>query len=743
MFWNENNWISSFSSKLAIGFVWGLVSGSVLLLVVMGARLPQEIQSLSTVKGDKTGWHFSQIESSVHKLDAILSRESELLSPNSATIRMQAEIVLAHLSLISTKTNRALLSSFDTADTWYQTVEEFVDYIVQKIDRQGSLSVRDVKEIEERIKNTIPTIRSLSVAGFIVATQQEQKRRIEVTEKIKRFGLLVIFLLVVLAISSLYLSRLLRLRREKDAKLRVSAKRLAATLEASLDGVIVVDITGRIIDFNNAASRVFGWTQNEIIGKFVNDTISPELGKHENWSTQHDYLTFPVIHRHSKHRFESLAKRKVGEAIPVEVTVTPLEDNSGDIFIIAFKDISDHKLARKKIMRAQVEAERANQVKTRFLQGMSHEMRTPLAVILGFLELLSIANLQKKEKKYVNSAIESGNLLLEIMNDALDFTRIETGDLSLNPQSFSLLDAVNQLAEMIEPLAQRKGLSLTIDFDNELNHHFHTDKLRLLQILTNLLTNAVKYTDSGSIMIAVTGIEEGDETSIIFRITDTGQGIPTDQQESIFDYFVTSSSVSTEHSIRSDGLGLPLSRKLARLLGGKISLQSKVGKGSTFTLEVPMTKGRRASRTVVETHTTNTICRSVLIVDDSLQNIELLTEYLNHSNNSVTRAHDSQEAVDIASVTAFDLIIMDIHMPLLNGIEATRSIKNGKGPNRNTFILGLTAHNPALIRLESKAAGMNAVLGKPIKLIELQKVMQGLGAVETTTHVNAQPSTAD
>jgi len=462
MFWSENKGISSFTSKLARGFVWGLVSGSVLLLIVMGARLPQEIQSLSAVEGDKTGWHFSQIESSVYKLDVILSRESELLSPNSAAIRMQAEIALAHLSLIDTKTNRALLSSFDQADAWYQTVEEFVDYIVQKIDTQGSLSARDVKEIEKQIRNTIPTIRSLSVAGFIVATQEEEKRRVEATEKITRFGSLVIFLLVVLAISSLYLSRLLRLEREKDAKLRVSAKRLAATLEASLDGVVVVDITGRIIDFNNAASRVFGWTRNEIVGKFVNDTISPALGLNENWSSQHDYLKFPTLRRYSEHRFESIAMRKMGEAIPVEVTVTELKDNSGDIFIIAFKDISDHKLARKKIMTAQVEAERANQVKTRFLQAMSHEMRTPLAVILGFLELLSIGNLQKKEKKYVNSAVESGNLLLELMNDALDITRIETGNLSLNPQSFSLLDAVNQVAEMIEPLAQQKGLTLTI-----------------------------------------------------------------------------------------------------------------------------------------------------------------------------------------------------------------------------------------------------------------------------------------
>jgi len=244
-------------------------------------------------------------------------------------------------------------------------------------------------------------------------------------------------------------------------------------------------------------------------------------------------------------------------------------------------------------------------------------------------------------------------------------------------------------------------------------------------------------------MLAVAGIEEGAETSIIFKITDTGQGIPADQQDSIFDYFVTSSNISTEHSIRSDGLGLPLSRKLARLLGGKISLQSKVGEGSTFTLEVPMSKARVDSRTVVDTHTPNRICRSVLIVDDSLPNIELLAEFLSHSNSSVTRARNGKEAVDIASVTTFDLIIMDVHMPLLNGIEAARSIKNGKGPNRKTFILGLTAHNLELIRLETKAAGMNAVLAKPIKLIELQKVMQSLDAVETTTRVNAQPSTAD
>jgi len=705
--------------------------------------LPQQIQNLSTVEGDKTGWYFSQIEASVYKLDAIISRESSRVQPDSVSIRLQTDIVLSHLSLIKTKTNRALFSSFSDAGEWYRRIEKFVEDIVQVIDTPGPLSVPQVEEIETLIGRTLPTIRSLSVAGFIVATEQEEKRRLEATGKIKRFGLLVMFLLLVLAISLLYVSRLLRLEREKDAKLQISANRLTATLEASLDGVVVVDITGKIIDFNNAASRVFGWTQKEIIGKFVNDTISPELGEYKNWSSQYQHLKFPNIRQYSEHRFESRAMRKVGEAIPVELTVTLLKDTSGDIFMIAFKDISDHKLASKKIKLAQKEAERTNKIKTQFLQAMSHEMRTPLAVILGFLELLSLGNLQKKEKKYVNSAVESGNMLLALMNDALDITRIETEDISLSPQTFSLLDAVNQVVEMIEPLAQQKGLTLTIDLENEMDRHFYADKLRLLQILTNLLSNAVKYTDSGSIIIAVTGNKKGANTSTTFRIIDTGPGIPADQQDNIFDYFVTGSDPTAEQSIRSDGLGLPLSRKLARLLGGGITLKSKEGEGSTFTLEIPMRNADRVHSKVAENYPISKISRPVLIVDDSLANIELLTELLNHMNSRVTRSQNGREALEIASITAFDLIIMDVHMPLLNGIEAARRIKNGNGPNRNTFILGLTAHSPELIQSETKAAGMNAVFGKPMKLIELQKIMQSLDAAQTSSNADTQLSTTD
>ena len=477
--------------------VWFLVFGSVLSLIFMGARLPQDIRSLSTVEKDDKGWTLSQIESGLYQLSATVLRESKHESIDSELIRLRTEIVLSRLEIIKTRQNRDLLSRHKNSDQWYKAIERFKEQSIQIIDWPGPLDLERVESLDASIASVLPMIRELSVAGFVVATEQEAQRRIEVTQKIMRFGILAIALLVSLAVSLLYLARLLTRAREKDAQLRNLAIRLSAILEASLDGVVVTDRHGKIIDFNEAATRVFGWSQQDILGKLLNDTISPGLGERQNWNSRIDHLQFPKVRVLGDHRFESLALRKDGEQFPVELTVTALNDASGEIYLIAFKDVSDQKDCENKAVEARKEAERADKAKTQFLRAMSHEMRTPLSVIIGALELLRIEKLSEKQANYVNSATASSEMLLALMNDALDITRVETGDIVLNPVIFSLMDTIKSVVDMIEPLAFKKGLTVSIDFDPAINRTYCADKTRITQILMNLLGNAVKYTDSG------------------------------------------------------------------------------------------------------------------------------------------------------------------------------------------------------------------------------------------------------
>ena len=705
-------------------FVWLLVLGSLLSLLVMGAMLPQDIRNLSTVEKDKTGWTLSQVEAGFYQLSATVLRESGQASLNSDLIRLRTEIVLSRLELLKTKKNRELLSTHRDAADWYQMIENFKDKSIQIIDQAGPLNREDINELDILITLTLPKIRELSVAGFVVATEQEAKSRIDVTRKIMRFGLLAIALLISLAISLLYLARLLARAKEKDSQLRTLTTRLSATLEASLDGVVIADKVGRIIDYNEAAARVFGWTQKEILGKLVNETISPSLGKYSTWNASLYHLRFPKVRIFSDHRFESLAKRKSGELFPAEVTVTALNDPTGEIYLIAFKDISDLKIYEQEAIESRNEAERTNHAKTQFLRAMSHEMRTPLSVILGSLELLRIEQLSKRQATYVNSAASSSDMLLALVNDALDITRIETGDISLNPENFSLLDVCNCVVDMIRPLACKKGLTVSIEFAGDVDHTYFADKLRISQIITNLLGNAVKYTDTGSIKMIVSGVRKKNGLATRIHVTDTGPGIPIDQHKKIFEYFVTSATIQSERQLRSDGLGLPLSKKIAKLLGGNILIESNAGTGSTFILELFLDFAKVDTFAVPEICTENPSSMSILIVEDTVQTAQLLKDFLVYLTHCVDDARDGIEGLKKAQSNHYDLIIMDVNMPLLDGLETTRCIRSNSGPNRDTYILGLTAHTPADVQEKLLDAGMNSVRAKPIRLANLQEILK-------------------
>ena len=599
--------------------IWLLALGSLLSLLIMGVTLPNYIRRLSTVEKDKTGWTLSQVEAGFYLLSATVLYESKQDSLDSDLIRLRTEIILSRLELLKTKKNRELLSTHRDSTEWYQTIENFKDESIQIIDQPGPLSLTKINKLDTLIRLTLPKIRELSVAGFVVATEQESKSRIDVTHKIMRFGLLAMVLLTSLTISLLYMARLLTRAIEKDSQLRRLTTRLSATLEASLDGVCIADETGRIIDFNEAAVRVFGWTQKEILGRFINETITPPLGNNLIWDENLRHLRFPKVRLFSDHRFESLAMRKSGEVFSAEVTVTALTCLTGKIYLIAFKDISDLKVYESEAIEARDEAERTNHAKTQFLRALSHEMRTPLSVIIGSLDLLRTEQLSKRQTEYVNSATSSSDMLLALVNDSLDITRVETGDISLNPENFSLLGACINVVNMIKPLADKKSLSISMEFATDVDNIYFADKLRISQIITNLLSNAVKYTDSGSINVIVSGTIRKTGMAISVRVKDTGPGIPVEQHENIFEYFVTSGAMQNDRQPRSDGLGLPLSKKIAKLMGGDILIESNADKGITFILELFLEFAKAETNTVPEISNKNPPSMSILVVEDTAQ----------------------------------------------------------------------------------------------------------------------------
>lgn len=383
-------------------------------------------------------------------------------------------------------------------------------------------------------------------------------------------------------------------------------------------------------------------------------------------------------------------------------------------------------LERRKIEHAlelaRREAELANTFKSQFLANMSHEIRTPMNAVLGFSELLSEEELTDLQREYVNTLCSSGKHLLELINDILDFSKIEAGKLNIEMNDCSLRDLLAVIESMIHPLAKEKDLKFEIREDSDLPANVRTDQTRLQQCLINLVNNAVKFTEKGHVYVNISVEDKNNQPHIRFDVEDTGIGIPADRQESIFESF-TQADGSNSRKYGGTGLGLTITRQLAKLLGGELTLTSEVGKGSVFSIVIPtgldITKQPLLDRHEVANHknTTGNLTEQpefsghALVAEDVEANQMLVKALLKRMGLEVTIAIDGNDAVDKALAQEFDLIFMDIQMPHLNGYEATKALRR-KG--LTTPIIALTAHAMKGDDRKCIDAGCDDYLAKPI-----------------------------
>ncbi|MCP3944211.1 MAG: PAS domain S-box protein [Desulfobacteraceae bacterium] len=523
-----------------------------------------------------------------------------------------------------------------------------------------------------------------------------------------------------------------------EKKLRENKEKYRSVMEAVADPIIVYDNKGLVTYFNPAFSRVFKWSLAERINKRMDDFV-PEKNWPETKKMIDVLLTGTFFSGFETERFD-----RDGNIIPVSISASTYKDNNGKMIgsVINLQDISQRKqieeelrhhqehledLVKERTKALEKEKERAevaNKAKSEFLSNMSHEIRTPLNAVTGFSELLSFLVADEKQKSYISAIKTAGKNLLTLINDILDLSKIEAGKLEIQYSTIDLRTMIKEIEQIFALQASRKNIKFIIDISDDLPAAIRLDEIRLRQIFLNLVGNAIKFTKKGQIKLSIQTIIKNDNKKtldLIIRVEDTGMGISNNDIETIFESFKQQAGQSNAQ-FGGTGLGLTICKRLIEMMNGHISVESTQGKGSIFKIVIHDVKVSSKEIPVIEQiyHLENIQFQKekILVVDDVESNRNLLIELLTKVNLKVLTAENGHEAVLITAEYQPDIILMDIRMPIMNGIEATQQLKmNSK--TKEIPIIAVTASSSTLTSSAILKKGFNGFLAKPIKITDL------------------------
>jgi len=486
--------------------------------------------------------------------------------------------------------------------------------------------------------------------------------------------------------------------------------------------VSITDLDGNITYANDRFCQISGYSREELLGanhRIVKSGFHPPELYAELWHT---------ITQGKVWRSEVKNRKKDGTHYWVDATIVPLTGANGlpQQYIGIRTDITAIKDMELSLQLATAKAEAANRAKSDFLANMSHEIRTPMNGVIGMTELALDTDLDEEQRAYLTTVQSSAESLMVILNDILDFSKIEAGKLHIEAVDFPLASTLTDILTPIGARATQKGLALIIQLAPDLPDHVLGDFGRIRQILTNLCDNAIKFTAKGSVTVQVQSTPVGEEAfEVHLSVRDTGIGIPLDKQQGIFEAFSQADN-STTRRFGGTGLGLTISTRLVALMGGRIWVESSPGVGSTFHFTVRMGRGVMPEQAPApETPQTALALRplQVLLVEDNPVNQMLSTLLLEKWGHTVVTAENGQEAVDLFPTQHWDIVLMDMQMPVMGGLEATTLIRALEPADRHVPIIAVTANAMESDRDACRQAGMDEHLAKPMKATELQEIL--------------------
>lgn len=489
---------------------------------------------------------------------------------------------------------------------------------------------------------------------------------------------------------------------------------LTSILNLATEGVIVTDSELRILVFSGGAETIFGYAANEIIGRSI-ELLIPESARVRHREHVARFKQDAATSLRMRGRLQTMGVSKSGATIPIEVDLSRLTAPRGEIITAIVRDVTERAEAERSLAAAAERAQAANQAKSAFLAAMGHEIRTPLNGVLGMAQVMATDDLPPRQRERLAVIRESGESLLQILNDLLDLSKIEAGKLTLEEAEFDLEDLLRSTHAAFSALASQKGLTYRLTISERAKGLYRSDPLRLRQILHNLISNAIKFTAEGGIEVSV----GRRENRLLLEVTDTGMGIPPDRLPQLFDKFEQADS-STTRRFGGTGLGLAICRDLAGLMGGQISVTSRMGQGSTFRVEIPMLRVRRErARTPAPAAAIRPESDlSILVAEDNPTNQIVLRALLEAAGLDPVIVSDGAAAMEAWQSRSWDLILMDVQMPVMDGPTAAAAIRaiEAAEDRPRTPILAVTANAMAHQIDEYASAGMDGVVAKPIQL---------------------------